>query len=727
MIPENDCAYICAADFLPWDALRGKAILITGATGLIGRTLTAALLYADKTRKLDLSVLALVRDKTRAGEIFSEHLESKSPLYLLEGTVERLPDIEGPVDYILHGAAQTESSAFVRQPVETAKTAVLGTLQLLELARQKHTAGFVYLSSMEVYGHPARGHRVKETDECALRPGEVRSSYPVSKLQGENLCCAYASEYGVPARIIRLTQTFGPGVRPEDPRIFAEFGRCARDGRDIVLHTRGRTERSYLYTADAATAILTVLLKGKNGQAYNAADGRTYCSVAQMAQKVAAAYGIGVRFQPEDGQKYGYGSLLYMDLDTSRLQALGWSAGSCKGGDPLLYLYERMMRDGFGGGKSADRKKILLVFPFPILRAGIQMFLLELVRSLSGEKYSFTLYCTGVADAALEGEFKAAGAKIVADGPLISGLGGQKDRSLFFRYLYKLCREEKFDIAHIHTSNLRVQAESLLTARCAGIKCRIAHSHFAPQEEGHFRTAFFRTLIQSCATGIAACSGWAAAYMCGAKHADRAMIFTNCINTEYFAFSAKQRAGCRERLGLTDALVLGHVGSFVDYKNHVFLIEVFYAVCRKNQRARLLLVGEGDRLDQIKDMAAACGLSDKVFFIGASDKVNEYLCAMDLFVLPSLAEGLPFVSLEAQASGLRCLVSDRVPPEAKIREDFTFFPLELGAEAWADKLLSMRPEKDEGRRNAWQAVRDAGRDIREVSRYAKDLYAAGCR
>lgn len=358
MIPEDDCAYICAADFLPWEKLRGKVILLTGATGLIGRTLTDALLFAEEKRKLGLSVLALVRDETQARKVFAEHLENGRPLRLLEGTVERLPKIRGPVDYILHGAARTESVAFVRQPVETAKTAVLGTLQLLELARRKQISGFVFLSSMEVYGYPARGHKVQETDVCALRPGEVRHSYPISKLQCENLCCAYASEYGVPARIIRLTQTFGPGVRPEDPRIFAEFGRCVRDGQDIVLHTQGRTERSYLYTADAATAILTVLLKGENGQAYNAADERTYCSVAQMAQKVAGAYGIGVRFQPEDGQEHGYAGLLFMDLDTARLKKLGWYAGSCKEGDPLLYLYERMIQDSFGGGMAAERGRI---------------------------------------------------------------------------------------------------------------------------------------------------------------------------------------------------------------------------------------------------------------------------------------------------------------------------------------------------------------------------------
>ncbi len=356
MIPEKDREYISNADFLPWEKLKKKTVLITGATGLIGQTLTDVLLHANEKKNLDMIILALVLDEAQARQQFLEHLTLGRPLHLLEGTVEELPDIEGPVDYILHGAAETDSEAFVRKPVETVKTSVLGTLQLLELARRKRSDGFVFLSSMEVYGYPQRGHKVVETDACVQRPEEVRGSYPISKLQCENLCCAYASEYAVPAKIIRLTQTFGPGVSEEDSRIFAEFGRYVQDRRDIVLRTKGETERSYLYTVDAAGAILTVLLKGTPGQAYNAADERTYCSVAEMARKLADANGIGVRFEPEDEQKYGYRDRLYMDLDTSRLRELGWSAGSCReeDGDPLLYMYARMTESSIQSREHSD-------------------------------------------------------------------------------------------------------------------------------------------------------------------------------------------------------------------------------------------------------------------------------------------------------------------------------------------------------------------------------------
>ena len=152
------------------------------------------------------------------------------------------------------------------------------------------------------------------------------------------MCRAYTEEYGVPAVIARLAQTFGPGVHPNDTRIFAEFGRSIMDKRDIVLRTRGETERSYLYTADAVTALLTILLKGMPGEAYNAADESTYCSISDMARRLAEANGVRIRYDFNDNCKSCYPEPIYMDLDTSRLRELGWSIRrrELDGSDKLL-------------------------------------------------------------------------------------------------------------------------------------------------------------------------------------------------------------------------------------------------------------------------------------------------------------------------------------------------------------------------------------------------------
>ncbi len=323
---RRDLEKIASAQFIPWEELRGKTVLVTGATGLIGYTLVSGLIYANRKKGLGLTVLALVRDEGRAKKRFEEMLSDPDELRLVVGTVEELPDIAEPIDYIVHGASQTASKAMVQSPAETIKTAVFGTMELLELAKDKGVKGMVYLSSMEVYGHPAKGHKVTEEDIGTLAPMNIRNSYPIGKLQSESLCCAYAAEYGVPAKIIRLTQTFGPGVNYNDTRVFAEFGRCVREGRDIVLRTKGETERSYLYTADAVTAILTVLLRGTPGQAYNAADESTYCSIAQMAELVAKQGGIHVRYEIGNTGNNGYPDTIYMDMDTAKLRALGWKA-----------------------------------------------------------------------------------------------------------------------------------------------------------------------------------------------------------------------------------------------------------------------------------------------------------------------------------------------------------------------------------------------------------------
>jgi UDP-glucuronate decarboxylase len=132
----------------------------------------------------------------------------------------------------------------------------------------------------------------------------------------------------VPAKVVRLSQTFGPGFTLDDKRVFAQFAASAVQGRDIVLHTAGDTRQSYLYTADAVTAILTVLLKGESGHAYNAANEATYCSIREMAELVARVctdVPVAVRVETRDAGALGYAPPRKLDLDTAKIRALGWS------------------------------------------------------------------------------------------------------------------------------------------------------------------------------------------------------------------------------------------------------------------------------------------------------------------------------------------------------------------------------------------------------------------
>ncbi len=320
---HEDLKDVCEVSFIPWDKLRNSIILITGATGLIGTGIVNSLFYANKEKGLNLKLIALVRNVEKAEERFKDILKEDA-LSFIQGSVEKLPNIDGDIDYIIHGASQTASKEFVEHAVETINTAVTGTKKMLELAKIKKVKGFVYMSSMEVYGYPEKGHHVTEDEIGAFTSLNLRNSYPISKIMCESLCCAWASEYDVPTKIIRLTQTFGPGVHQDDNRIFAYFGRCIKEKKNIVLKTAGETERCYLYTADAVTAILMILLKGSKGEAYNAADESTYCSIAEMAERVAAEAGIKVEYDIQPPSANGFPDTLYMYLDTTKLKNLGW-------------------------------------------------------------------------------------------------------------------------------------------------------------------------------------------------------------------------------------------------------------------------------------------------------------------------------------------------------------------------------------------------------------------
>ena len=291
---REDMEYIAGVDFVPWEKLRGKTLFITGATGLIGFNLISALVYMNLKRDIPLKIFALVRDETKARARFAEILAEGAPLQFVLGDLEHIPVVDEKVDYIIHGGSPTASRYFAEHPVETIRMNLSGATALLEMAKEKQVESFLFLSSMEVYGSLHREEKVDEDHESFVNTMNPRSSYPEAKRMIEAMCASYAAQYNVPAKVIRLTQTFGAGVRKEDKRVYAQFMRSAMAGEDIVLLTQGGTRRSYLYTADAVTAILTVLLKGKNGEAYNAANEDTYCSIKEMAELVARMKEVNV-------------------------------------------------------------------------------------------------------------------------------------------------------------------------------------------------------------------------------------------------------------------------------------------------------------------------------------------------------------------------------------------------------------------------------------------------
>ncbi len=305
-----------------FSAFEGKRVLITGANGLIGRALTSRLVQCGAT------VIAMVRNEQKARAVFSDIDDGSIEYLVADVTTVEARNINA--DYVIHGASITSSRAFIEKPVEVIMSAVLGAKNLLEIARVNNVKSFVYLSSMEIYGAPSDDAKILETNASNLNTMTPRSGYPESKRLCECLCASYAVQYGVPTKVVRLTQTFGEGVSYDDSRVFAEFARCILEKRDIVLKTKGETKRNYLYTEDAVEAIMTVLLFGDVGEAYNAANENTYCSIYEMAKIVANNFGEGqvkVRIEEEnDISRFGFAPTLKMNLDCSKLRSLGWHA-----------------------------------------------------------------------------------------------------------------------------------------------------------------------------------------------------------------------------------------------------------------------------------------------------------------------------------------------------------------------------------------------------------------
>ncbi len=327
---------------LDWEKFRNKSFFITGATGLVGASLVRALSCANRIRGLGIKINILVRSEAKAKDILGDLIERENICILTSDITEKF-DVPCDIDYIIHGAAITNSKIMVTQPVETILTAIDGTRNILELAKEKNVQSMIYVSSMEAYGKPSEGNEyVRESDLGYVDCLAVRSCYPESKRMCENLCVAYNSEYGVPVKMARLAQTFGAGILKGESRVFSQFARSLINETDIVLHTEGTSYGNYCYTSDCITALLFMLLNGENGEAYNVVNESTNIMIRDMAKLVADMSGgkINLVFDiPEDALKFGYAPSVKMKLCGEKLNKLGWKAKY-----DLPEMYERLIK-----------------------------------------------------------------------------------------------------------------------------------------------------------------------------------------------------------------------------------------------------------------------------------------------------------------------------------------------------------------------------------------------
>lgn len=307
--------------------IHDKTILVTGATGLVGSTLIKTLLEYNRHMNINLKIIALGRNEEKMLTTFENYLQDES-LKIFICDINSKIEILDDINYIVHTAAVTKSMILKDFPVETALTSILGTKNILELAKEKQVYSMVYLSSMEVYGTFGKSQIVNEEMLGYIDLKNVRNGYPESKRICEFLCNAYFKEYGVKVKSARLAQTFGAGVPLDDTRIFSTIARSVIQSKDIVLHTKGLSEANYCYISDTINGILTILIKGINGEVYNISNESchtTICNMAEMVCEKIAEGKIKVVFDiPEDVSSNGYAPDTKMKLSSEKLRKLGW-------------------------------------------------------------------------------------------------------------------------------------------------------------------------------------------------------------------------------------------------------------------------------------------------------------------------------------------------------------------------------------------------------------------
>ena len=322
-----DDVYFVAGLDLPWSLLEEKKLMISGATGLIGSFLIDVILEKNYKDDMKCTVYALTRNKEYAKKRFSKY-SNDSQLIIMNYDVNYpldKSDIDD-VDYILHLASNTHPMLYATDPIGTITTNIFGLHNLLDFAVKHHTSRFLFASSNEIYGENRGDTELFEEDYCGyLDCNSLRAAYPESKRCGEALCQAFKNQKELDVVIARLTRTYGPTMIMSDTKAVSQFIKKGIAGEDIVLKSKGNQYYSYTYMADAVSGLLTVLLSGDSGEAYNIAEEHSDIMLKDLANIIANINGKKVIYEtPDKVESAGYSKATKARLDGYKLRSLGW-------------------------------------------------------------------------------------------------------------------------------------------------------------------------------------------------------------------------------------------------------------------------------------------------------------------------------------------------------------------------------------------------------------------
>lgn len=358
---------------------------------------------------------------------------------------------------------------------------------------------------------------------------------------------------------------------------------------------------------------------------------------------------------------------------------------------------------------------------------GIETLIMNIYRNLDRSKVQFDFLTHKGIDGEFDEEICRLGGRIYKMPQIRNG-----EKTYYYKFFEYVFALKKFFIEHpeyhiIHGHMTNTAALYMPIAKKYGeVTCCIAHSHSTQARPGLSGkiTNILHKRIPEIATDYFACSEMAAHWFFRQEDiaAGKVKIIKNGVDPKRFHFDQGKRANIRKKLGLENKLVIGNVARFKTEKNHTFQVDVFEQVNKLNPDSVLMLVGVGELMDEIKQKVCEKGLTDSVLFLGSRSDVQDLMLAMDVFLLPSLCEGLPVVGIEAQAAGLPVITSTGVTRETDITGNVEFLELDLGAKAWADKLLAVYNSFD--RRDMSAYIRENGYDITETAAWLQDFYLA---
>ena len=306
--------------------LRGKSIFISGAAGQIGKSLVMLFIHLNDTQNFGIKMILNTRSESRIDTTFSD-IRDRDDVEFYIGDVVNPIEYDGLVDYVISAASNTHPRAYAEFPIETVLTNVEGAKNMFELALKKN-ARVLNVSTVEVYGDNLTGQPFSEVDMGYLDPNTTRACYNESKRLAETLSQAYIIEKGLDVVTVRLPRLFGPETKSDDSKALSQFIGNAKNGENIVLKSEGSQFFSYLYAPDAVSGILSVMLNGETGEAYNLSSEKCDIRLKDLAQKIAEIAQVEVVFDiPDAVESAGFSKTQYAVLDSSKIrEKLGWDA-----------------------------------------------------------------------------------------------------------------------------------------------------------------------------------------------------------------------------------------------------------------------------------------------------------------------------------------------------------------------------------------------------------------